>query len=155
MKETGLHSTVKICVMLTTIGNVINSASSAWQSLVKQGQRTVTLKKKYEITIPPERDMTQQWISVKDRLPEHKQLVLYAANTTIQGFKQVVTSGIFLAKDQWDRPNVFCDGAFHGLEWVTHWMPLPAPPGSEHASGPVSSGTPCTFKENPDRVEPL
>lgn len=21
--------------------------------------------------------------------------------------------------------------------------------------GPVSSGTPCTFKENPDRVEPL
>ena len=29
-------------------------------------------------------------------------------------------------------------------------------PGSEPDSGPVSSGTPCTFNiDNPDRVEPL
>ena len=61
----------------------------------------------------------QQWISVKDRLPEEKQRVL-----TVDDSGYVVVNCISLRFGGW-----FND-AFGGRR-TTHWMPLPQPPKGE------------------------
>lgn len=95
--------------------------------------------------------MTQQWISVKDRLPDKCGDVIVFNSS---GFTHVAYFNFdnFLYKPNKGMGSVIAEGH----RSVTHWMPLPAPPGSEPDLGPVSSGTPCSFNiENPDRVEPL
>ena len=54
------------------------------------------------------------WISVDDRLPEHLQSCL-----------------CFRSKATFDqrRVQMFKSGKFNGIYEVTHWMPLPKPPG--------------------------
>lgn len=71
----------------------------------------------------------QQWISVKDRLPQRKWIDCLVA-TKIQGdgtrgFNIAWVNddnGVWKSNDEW-----ICDGR----EIVTHWMPLPEPPKEE------------------------
>ncbi|MCH9730660.1 MAG: DUF551 domain-containing protein [Actinomycetia bacterium] len=61
-----------------------------------------------------------QWISVEDRLPEDRQPVLCWLAMDIQGYhfwQYMVTQ--------------FANGRFHTHEDVTHWQPLPDPPGED------------------------
>ena len=61
----------------------------------------------------------QEWISVKDRLPEMEQDVLVADN----GFIAVWT----FYGDYWEDSH----GWWQEFDEVTHWMPLPEPPKGE------------------------
>jgi hypothetical protein len=60
--------------------------------------------------------MMPQWISVKDRLPEDASDVLIA-------WADGVSEACF-CDETWCREG-------RRLLWVTHWMPLPAPPKEE------------------------
>lgn len=52
------------------------------------------------------------WIDPKHQIPqEDKKLIFKLKNNDKR-------MGTFMLKDQWDRPNIFCDGAFHQLESV-------------------------------------
>ena len=67
----------------------------------------------------------EEWISVKDRLPEESGLYLTYGD-------------IEFVPDHNDQPNTYKGikirvflREYHNLEWdwrVTHWMPLPEPP---------------------------
>ncbi len=59
-----------------------------------------------------------KWIT--DRLPLHDEKVIFY----LKG--NDMRMGIFLEKDQWDRPNRFCDGAFHEAENVLGWIYAPS-----------------------------
>lgn len=65
----------------------------------------------------------QEWISVKDRLPENGDVVLC--------FMEFGEQRIL----QWDSVSSWWLGYGHGDDWqkadVTHWMPLPKPPKGE------------------------
>ena len=65
----------------------------------------------------------QQWISVKDRLPEHGDIVL----CFMKFGKQRIL--------QWDNVSNWWLGYGHGDDWqkadVTHWQYLPQPPKGE------------------------
>ena len=69
----------------------------------------------------------QQWISVKDRLPEEKQLVL-----------AVCKSGKIFVGYYWNCHGTIIwaiktarDSTKNITQIVTHWMPLPEPPKGE------------------------
>ena len=97
--------------------------------------------------------MTQQWISVKDRLPEkpgkrgyeHVYCLVYAPG---EGALVRPWNCEHLCWDDEDGDDYSCLNGH-----ITHWMPLPDKPGSEPTSeqadlGPMS-GLPCTFKDIP------
>ena len=57
-----------------------------------------------------------QWISIKDRLPEHLESVyVYMGNREI---------------DKYSCQTYAKDGGFSNNYGITHWMPLPIPPTS-------------------------
>lgn len=69
-----------------------------------------------------------EWISVKDKLPTHRQKVLCCT-------KDSTMQAIFMEKlinEVADYQNVFrtFDGGYYKLclNLITHWMPLPEPP---------------------------
>jgi len=60
-----------------------------------------------------------KWLLPKYELPtENKKIIFKLKNNDIR-------MGIFLVKDQWDRPNRFCDGAFHEAENIEGWFYVP------------------------------
>lgn len=64
-----------------------------------------------------------EWISVEERLPEHKQLVLgYIVDERIGEQTIAAVECRYQELDTWYFPPL--------CEWekVTHWMPLPEPP---------------------------
>ena len=65
----------------------------------------------------------QEWISVDDRLPEHRDVVLCFMKF---GEQRIL---------QWDNVSSWWLGYGHGDDWqkadVTNWMPLPQPPKGE------------------------
>ena len=65
----------------------------------------------------------QEWISVDDRLPEHRDVVLCFMRF---GEQRIL---------QWDNVSSWWLGYGHGDDWqkadVTNWMPLPEPPERE------------------------
>jgi len=67
-----------------------------------------------------------QWISVKERLPEINQEVLISYG------KKPFLLVAFLYHPQYPKKDVkvFCgtNNTNYSLEYVTHWMPLPEPP---------------------------
>lgn len=65
------------------------------------------------------RQSMNNWISVKDRLPEDFSLVL-VCRKTMDG-RQVVDTGCKSASGLWWLHGERTNG-------VTHWMPMPAPP---------------------------
>jgi hypothetical protein len=60
-----------------------------------------------------------EWISVKDSLPEDEQTVLFATNRVVEKGVWSLELEIFEFE--------FTIG-YYGLGAVTHWMPLPEPP---------------------------
>lgn len=69
---------------------------------------------------------SNDWISVKDRLPEINQEVLISYG------KKPFLLIAFLYHPQYPKKDVkvFCgtNNTNYSLEYVTHWMPLPEPP---------------------------
>ena len=66
----------------------------------------------------------QEWISVKDRLPEQNIRVLVWMQDNEQEYTQIDT----------DRWSCTMEQGYHWIRWgnrVTHWMPLPQPPKGE------------------------
>lgn len=65
-----------------------------------------------------------QWVSVKDRLPEEGVYVLvYDGNVNLDNgcFFEIAAHRIF------NNGSKFISGAY-SLQGITHWMPLPKPP---------------------------
>jgi len=60
-----------------------------------------------------------KWIAVNDGLPKENKKIIFK----LKG--NDVRMGMFLLKDEWGRPNVFCDGAFHEVGSVKEWFYLP------------------------------
>lgn len=60
----------------------------------------------------------QEWISVKDRLPEDDEIVIICTDENFIYAGELVGDTWFLDNDSWTAT-------------VTHWMPLPAPPKGE------------------------
>ena len=77
---------------------------------------TVTIKGNLETTL-----QTDEWISVKDRLPEPytEVAVIYHETSDIDSYA-IACCNVF--------NNWICDLLSFHLPNVTHWMPLPAPP---------------------------
>ena len=66
----------------------------------------------------------QEWISVKDRLPEKDVRVLVWMQDNEEYYTQIDT----------DRFSCTMEQGYHWIRWgksVTHWMPLPQPPKGE------------------------
>lgn len=65
------------------------------------------------------------WISVKDRLPEDTQRVLF-----ITTLVDIVQLGVFIEKDDVRKLNniMWSGGGYYTLKSITHWIPLPEPP---------------------------
>lgn len=62
------------------------------------------------------------WISVEDRLPDCREIVLAFSPE----FKEYMMGQVF----EWAH-TVVCESDVYVLIKVTHWMPLPEPPGKE------------------------
>ncbi len=84
--------------------------------------------------------MEENWISVEDRLPEKGTLVLLCLSSVDE---QKMTTGMLYLAGELEFNSKF-NSKFDGLwcigfdtlmpeflkeEYVTHWMPLPKPPG--------------------------
>lgn len=95
------------------------------------------------------------WISVNDRLPEKPGKKAYE-----HVYCLVYAPGEGAVVRPWNCEHLCWDDEdgddYSGLNGhITHWMPLPAKPGSEPESGPTS-GLPCDFDvSNPEKVKPL
>ena len=60
----------------------------------------------------------QEWISVKDKLPEKDEVVIICTDKNFVYAGELIEDTWFLDNDSW-------------TETVTHWMPLPKPPKGE------------------------
>lgn len=63
-----------------------------------------------------------EWISVKERLPDHREEVLVFSPQ----YKEYMMGHVF----EWEG-TVACEFEEYMLIKVTHWMPLPKPPREE------------------------
>ncbi len=70
----------------------------------------------------PKEDKREEWISVEDGLPELGKMVLLGNPAW-----PTVNRGS-LAVDGLEKEWTFISGAPVGLDYYTHWMPLPSPP---------------------------
>ena len=68
-----------------------------------------------------------EWVSVKDRLPEEgcNVLAYNAVSELVEKVYYVKVAGWVRWDGSTNPPTVF------GKERITHWMPLPLPPGEE------------------------
>ena len=79
-----------------------------------------------------------QWISVKDKLPEHHQTVLCYSSKGGQAVTIFVDGAVMrsvleannVKSSETQAPYYFCSQEFKAnvLNSITHWMPLPEPP---------------------------
>lgn len=80
-----------------------------------------------------ERRQNDGWIPVGERLPDHNKTVLVYCTGVVAG-SHVVHIGSLDSGKFWflrTHPGI---SSFPVLEWqVTHWMPLPDPPGKDDA----------------------
>ena len=64
------------------------------------------------------------WQSFSAAKPMHNSVVLFCRE-----YDQAVVVGIFLAFDEWNRPNMcIVGGGFNPMHRFSYWMPLPQPP---------------------------
>ena len=65
----------------------------------------------------------QEWISVKDRLPEEEERVLIYTKTNITNY------GTYTKRyGAYRKEGFICQDGFMWLNTASHWMPLPEPP---------------------------
>ncbi len=69
--------------------------------------------------------LPNSWISVKERLPEQRDDYLVCTEDA----EVYVCEYIPSVKQWWNGQELICDGR------ITHWMPLPSPPGEEDNDG--------------------
>ena len=68
----------------------------------------------------------QEWISVKDRLPEEEEMVLIYTKTNITNY------GTYTKRyGAYRKEGFICQDGFMWLNTASHWMPLPQPPKGE------------------------
>ena len=68
----------------------------------------------------------QEWISVKDRLPEEEERVLIYTKTNITNY------GTYTKRyGAYRKEGFICQDGFMWLNTASHWMPLPQPPKGE------------------------
>ena len=74
--------------------------------------------------------LSDGWISVKDKMPDHKQEVLAALNYAGSPKVCQCTFVERYCNDKVDWLNVFVglNGGLYPHQGVTHWMPLPCHP---------------------------
>lgn len=76
--------------------------------------------------------LREQWISVKDRLPEPEEIVNKNSEDEFSLSSTVLTfgkNGFAIAMVERDEHHeIFCSFDGDAIEKVTHWMPLPEPP---------------------------
>lgn len=67
-------------------------------------------------------ELKNQWISVKDRLPEPlTEVIIYLKDKT-------VASAIYRADSELMDYAFFRGSIHYEIDYVTHWQPLPKPP---------------------------
>ena len=78
-------------------------------------------------------DIIQEWISVKDRLPDNKEYDWVLAQVVEDnGFMHIPTVMEYRqSKNDWFEETYGWLSEHNGLFTVTHWMPLPEPPKGE------------------------
>lgn len=59
-----------------------------------------------------------KWISPNTQMPKNNDKILFVTNNEER-------LGVFLESDQWDRKNMFCDGAYHFTDDIQGWMIAP------------------------------
>lgn len=88
------------------------------EHLAEAGNKAMAVALSFAIEIIDEQptiEPKQEWISVKDRLPEEKVKVLVVLGSNIRGKRICIDQRI--------------PGKWRGLGClVTHWMPMPEPP---------------------------
>jgi hypothetical protein len=81
-----------------------------------------------------------EWVSVKERLPEDtEEVLLYTGTDIVQGYYRdgywrgscIVTDNM---NDVYVNDRVICKQGSH-FDFVTHWQPLPQPPINEREEG--------------------
>ena len=83
--------------------------------IIQPGQKTLGDIADYLITNGV---TVQEWISVKDRLPEKDEIVIICTDKNFIYAGELIGDTWFLDNDSWTAT-------------VTHWMPLPEPPKGE------------------------
>ena len=78
-------------------------------------------------------DVAQEWISVKDRLPDNKEYDWVLAQVVEDnGFMHIPTVMEYRqSKNDWFEETYGWLSDHNGAFTVTHWMPLPEPPKGE------------------------
>ena len=78
-------------------------------------------------------DVAQEWISVKDRLPDNKEYDWVLAQVVEDnGFMHIPTVMEYRqSKNDWFEETYGWISKHNGTFTVTHWMPLPQPPKGE------------------------
>ena len=81
----------------------------------------------------PASDVVQEWISVKDRLPDNKEYDWVLAQVVEDnGFMHIPTVMEYRqSKNDWFEETYGWLSEHNGAFTVTHWMPLPEPPKGE------------------------
>ena len=73
----------------------------------------------------------QEWISVKDRLPETDGIYI-VCDCQLNGNPWIHTAGFIKASSSWcEEHGVYYDdryGRYSEQDKITHWQPMPAPP---------------------------
>ena len=76
----------------------------------------------------------QEWISVKDRLPETDGIYI-VCDCRLNGNQWIHTAGFRKASSSWcELHGMYYDdvyGRYSEQDKITHWMPLPQPPKGE------------------------
>jgi hypothetical protein len=62
-----------------------------------------------------------EWISIKDRLPDERDIYLVYSDGQI-------ALGDFVLEEQIWNVQPYCNSWYWSKSMVTHWMPLPEPP---------------------------
>lgn len=95
----------------------------------------------YDIQHVPTLTPPNEWVSVEERLPEDKQIVLFHQKN---GF---IYCAEYSAGNKLLSPAWFIDNDCWEANEVTHWMPLPAPPGKDNNVPTKEQNEPLTIEQ--------